>query len=84
MTKNNRGKDSPDSHDFAGLVLKNKNKRDNSTYVADFLYWKGRKLQRLRTPSRLLILKRLSTLSRILILRSSLMNSIIISLNRSI
>ena len=34
MTKNNGGKDSPDSHGFpglAGLVLKDKNKRDKST-----------------------------------------------------
>ena len=34
MTKNNGGMDSPDSHGFAGLaglVLKDKNKRDNST-----------------------------------------------------
>ena len=33
MTKNKEGKDSPDFHGFAGLdlVLKDKNKRDNSS-----------------------------------------------------
>ena len=52
MTKNNRGMDSPDSHGFAGLaglVLKDKNKRDNSTQQI-FYTEKVKEIEKVKDP----------------------------------